>query len=315
MRTLLLAAVVGIPSVITAFGVSSAGQPAAMSGTWAYVAKEAPPALPAAPSGILGARLGISLDGKTVTLTRLSAGSSFAVTYPLDGSRVSYPVPGQLCEGERTFHETAAWENNALVITSVGLTPAGGGATTSSNSRRILKLEGDRLVIEATIVQQGQQRQVGAVYTRTTEAMPPARAALPLAGTPATIANAAWIGGRWEGTTNGVTTEERWTPAASGGMIGVGRALRGSALASFEFLCIAERGNSVAYLAMPGARTPATVFMATEVTPTSITFENPSHDYPKLIRYAQTPDGGLETTISGANGAQTMKVMLKRAGQ
>lgn len=315
MRTLLLAAVIGIPSVIAGYGAAGSGQPAAMSGTWAYVAKEAAGALPAAPSAILGARLGITFDGGRLVLTRPAGTASLSVTYPLDGSRVSYPVPGQLCEGERTFHETAAWEGDALVITSLGVTPAGGGTATQSMTRRILRVQGERLVIEATIVQQGQQRQVGAVYTRTTEAMPPARPALPLPGTPATIANAAWIGGRWEGTTNGVTTEERWTPAASGGMIGVGRALRGSALASFEFLCIAERGNSLAYLAMPGARTPATVFMATEVTPTSITFENPSHDYPKLIRYAQTPDGGLETTIAGANGARTAKVTLKRAGQ
>ena len=83
----------------------------------------------------------------------------------------------------------------------------------------------------------------------------------------------------------------------------------------FEFLCIAERGGSLAYLAMPGARTPATVFVATEVTPTSVTFENPSHDYPQLIRYALTPDGGLETTIAGANGARTMKVTLTRVAR
>lgn len=274
---------------------------------------QAPAQLPAAPGAILGGRFAVALADGNVTLTRLSGDASLAVTYPLTGARVSYPVPGQLCEGERTFHETATWEGDALVIAGVGTTPAGGGPVVEAANRRIARLEGpDRLVVEATIVQQGQRRQVGAVYAGTTEPMPPLRAALPIPGTPATIAQAGWIGATWSGTNNGLTVEERWTPAASGGMIGVSRTLRGNSLAAFEFVCIAERGHTLAYLAMPGARSPATVFVATEVTPTSITFENPSHDYPKLIRYTRAADGALETTIAGANGARTQTVRLQK---
>ncbi len=46
---------------------------------------------------------------------------------------------------------------------------------------------------------------------------------------------------------------------------------------------------------MPNARVPATVFVATEITPTRVTFENPAHDFPRVTRYARTADGSLET--------------------
>lgn len=285
-----------------------------LGGTWSAVPGQLPTTLPQAPGPVLGSKFSLTFERDSVTLRRQTGDASLAITFPLDGHRVVYPVPGQLCEGERHFHETASWEDEALVLTSVGYTPAGGGALVEAPSRRILRLAGpDQLVVEGTMVQGGQRKQVGYVYKKTNEVLPPARAPHPLKGTAATIARVAWIGARWEGTSSGVTTEERWTPPASGGLIGVSRTLRGAALTAFEFLCIVERGGSLAYLAMPGARSPATVFMATEVTPTSVTFENPAHDYPKMIRYAQTAEGDLETTVAGANGTRAQKVVLKKS--
>ena len=63
---------------------------------------------------------------------------------------------------------------------------------------------------------------------------------------------------------------------------------------------------------MPDGRTPATVFMLTALTPTTATFENPAHDYPKIVRYTQTADGSLETTIAGANMVRLVSVTLKK---
>ena len=90
------------------------------------------------------------------------------------------------------------------------------------------------------------------------------------------------------------------------------RTLRGTALVSFEFLCIAERDGSLAYIAMPDGRTVPTLFMLSGLTPTSATFENPGHDYPKVIRYSQTAEGGLETMISAADGERSRTVSLKK---
>lgn len=313
MRSVLLAAVLAIPGVFAGLAAPQNSPREAFNGSWVFMPNQASSSLPAATNPALGARLDIAIDGNTLVLTRPSGTTSYAVTYPLDGSRVRYPLSGQLCEGEHTMYDTAVWEGEALVITSVGLAMSGTTTPSPIDNRRVLRREGDRLVVESSVMRQGERRQVASVFERTTTPLP--RPAPAPVGVPTTIASAAWLSGQWEGTTKTVTTEERWTPAVSGGMIGIGRTIVGGSLSAFEFLCIAERNGSLAYLAMPGARTPATVFMATEVTPTSITFENPSHDYPKLIRYAQTPDGGLETTIAGANGARTAKVTLKRAGQ
>ena len=73
-----------------------------------------------------------------------------------------------------------------------------------------------------------------------------------------------------------------------------------------------ERGGTLVYQAMPGGRSPATDFTATSVTTDAITFENPTHDYPKVIRYAKLPDGSLQTTISAGNGQRERSVVLKR---
>ena len=128
----------------------------------------------------------------------------------------------------------------------------------------------------------------------------------------ATIADVAWIGGTWIGTAGPVTVEERWTPSAGGAMLGIGRTLRGGAMTAFEFLCISERDGGLVYTALPNARTPATDFTLTSFTADSVTFENPAHDFPKLIRYSRKPDGTLETTVSGGGSARGESFILKR---
>ena len=83
-------------------------------------------------------------------------------------------------------------------------------------------------------------------------------------------------------------------------------------LAGFEFLCIAERSGSLAYIAMPDARMPATYFYLTALTDSSATFENPAHDFPKLVRYSRLPDGSLQTVISAGPGTRETTITLKK---
>jgi hypothetical protein len=128
------------------------------------------------------------------------------------------------------------------------------------------------------------------------QARPPVRA---------TIADVAWIGGEWIGESNAVKFEERWTTPAGGAMLGTSRTLRADRMVAFEFLRIVERDGGLVYIAQPGGR-PPTEFTLTSLTGKVATFENPAHDFPKLIRYALSADGVLEATISdGAQRAQT----------
>ncbi len=292
---------------------AAAAQTPDLSGTWAASTTAPPGGLAAAPSPVFGARFGLRTSAGQVAVVRPAGEVSMETTIPLNGTRVATPLAAPACMAERTLHETATWEGEALVVTVVGMTPAGGGNTPEIANRTIFRrLSVDQVLVEGTMVQQGQRRQVGTVYTHTADHLPPLRAALPVPGVPATIDQVSWIGTTWAGTTNGITTEERWTPPASGAMIATARTLRGPALAAFEFLCIAERSGRLVYFAMPNARMPATMFVATEVTPASVTFENPAHDYPKVIRYSRTAEGALETMISAAGGTRAQRVTLQR---
>jgi hypothetical protein len=121
------------------------------------------------------------------------------------------------------------------------------------------------------------------------------QSARPAAG--ASITQVAWIAGTWSGAGGGTTFEERWTPPAGGAMLAVSRTVKGDRMVAFEFLRIVERNGGLVYIAQPDGR-PPTDFVATEVSADSATFENPSHDFPKMIRYTKKSDGTLEARIS-----------------
>jgi hypothetical protein len=302
---------VGAAAALGLEGASSAQRPD-LSGTWAATT-EAPAGLAAAPSAVLGPRLGIAVTDGRFTLTRPVRDDVVTSVFATDGTPTVTRIPGRLCEGEGALTETATWEGQALVFAATGLAPAGGGPVRGGATKRLLRLQApDVLVVEGTIVQQGQARTVGTVYRRTADALPAPKPGLPTAGVPASIAEVAWIAGTWQGPSGTAAVEERWSDPASGGMIGVARTVRGGALVNFEFLCLSERAGTVAYVAMPDARMPPTFFVLTKVGPGSATFENPAHDFPQVVRYLQRPDGTLETTVSGAGGARAQTVVLKR---
>lgn len=282
------------------------------TGTWA-ASTEAPQGIAAAPSAILGARFALKHEGEMLEVTRTIREESIAVRHKLDGSRGSLKVPGRLCEGETEFLETVTWEGATIVLTGVGRVPPGGGAPVAGNVKRLLRLQdADTLVVEASITQAGSTRAVATVYKRSSDSLPLPKVDDGVKGAPATIAQIAWIPGMWVSEGGNVIVEERWTPPASGAILGLGRTLRGPLMASFEFLCVTERGGSLVYVALPDGRTTPTFFTLTNVTAESATFENPKHDYPKLVRYTLKADGSLETTISGAGGQRSQSVVLKR---
>ena len=286
-----------------------------LSGIWAAV-KDAPAKLPLSPSAILGARFEIRHKGNAFTMVRPRGAFSIEATYEIGGPEVRMRSPGTGCIGDAYFTDVAAWEGNGLAFTSTGVHAAGAPQPTKLSVKRILHLEApDTLVVEGTIVQEGQPKQVGSVYKRSTESLPPLAATLPPTKAAAGIADVAWVGGTWlsEPTAaGGSATEERWTPAAGGAMIGTSRTMRGTSMTAYEFLCIVERDGSLVYNAMPNGRAPATEFVLTSFSKDSATFENPSHDYPKAITYTRRADGALETAISGAATQRVVTVVLKK---
>ena len=127
----------------------------------------------------------------------------------------------------------------------------------------------------------------------------------------ATIASLTWLAGDWAGTMGRSSIEERWTPAAGGAMLAVARTVRDDKLTAFEFLRIVERDGGLVYIAQPNGR-PPTEFVLTGITADSATFENPAHDFPKMIRYTRRPDGSLEARVSGASGERPQAFVFAR---
>lgn len=311
MKLIRLCAVVVLVSLAS---ISAQDRPN-LSGIWVAV-KDAPATLPVAPSAILGARMEIRHTGDTFIFVRPRGAFSIEGTYQIGGPEVRLRSPGTGCQGDAYFIERASWDGTAVVFTSTGILPAGATQPSKVDVRRTLRLDGpDTLVVEGTMVQAGKSSQVGTVYKRSTEPLPPLASTLPATKAGAKIDDVAWIGGTWvsePAAAGGATTEERWTPPAGGVMLALSRTIRGTSMAAYEFLCIAERDGSLVYNAMPNGRSPATEFVLTRVTPDSATFENPSHDYPKSIKYARRTDGALETTISGTPTQRTVTVVLKK---
>jgi hypothetical protein len=134
----------------------------------------------------------------------------------------------------------------------------------------------------------------------------------PRQGAPrAIIKDIAWLEGSWVSTSGARTVEERWTPPAGGVMLAVSRTTNGERLVEFEYLRVVERNGSLVYVAQPNGR-PPTDFTLTHLEGKSATFENPSHDFPKVISYRVRSDGSLEASISAEQGQREMSWVFER---
>jgi hypothetical protein len=120
----------------------------------------------------------------------------------------------------------------------------------------------------------------------------------------ASPADLAFMKGTWEGGAPEMKFEERWTEEAGGLMLGLSRTIKGDRAVAFEFLRVEFRKEGVFYVAQPGGG-PKTEFKLTASDGKSATFENPSHDHPKLIRYSITGDGSLKADLDGNEGKQS----------
>jgi hypothetical protein len=307
----LVAGLAVIGFVVVASAATGAGQPSGFTGVWVAV-KDAPATLPQAPTATFGPRFEFRrASPQRIVLVRPVRDFSVATEYPLDDSQVRARIPGPQCMADATLPSSMTTDGTTLTYRVIGnrVTEAGVPASIPYTFRMTgpgtLEVESTTSVPNETT-----PRKVAYVYKRTDEAMPPL--AMPKA-TPvaASIADVSWIAGTWA--TGGATStiEERWTPPAGGVMLALSRTVRGTTMSAFEFLCIAERHGGLVYTAMPNARTPATDFTMTAFDATSATFENPSHDFPKKIRYVKTADG-MEATISGDAGQRATTFTFKK---
>jgi len=133
------------------------------------------------------------------------------------------------------------------------------------------------------------------------------------AAEPAKVGDLAWISGRWVSDDGGKWTEENWSSAKGGVLLGNSKQGSGPKAVEYELLRISpDTKGVVTYWASPGGRMP-TPFALTNSTPNYALFENPAHDYPTRIEYRREGDK-LTATISGPGGANPMSWHHTRAG-
>jgi ABC-type sugar transport system substrate-binding protein len=128
------------------------------------------------------------------------------------------------------------------------------------------------------------------------------------------LAMPAFLSGCWEQRREDARwTEECWTDTRGGLMIGSGREGKADRVRHWEWMRI-ERGTdgSLTFYGSPKGA-PAVGFKATEADGKSITFVNPSHDYPQRVHYLVT-DTGLDAEVSLADGSKPNKWSYRRKG-
>ena len=304
----------GIVVLLLATAAASAQERPDLSGTWS-LPPDAPPGAGGkpAPSPGFGPTITIHQNADTVTIARLIGGESVHVVHTLDGSESRSRTPGGLCRGDSHAIWTAVWQGDALMTTLVGSLPPGATTITKMDVKTSFRLQTpDTMAVAITLrnPETTETRTVTTLYRKTGPA-----AALRAPSKPpvqAMISQIEWLSGTWIGTTATSTIEERWTPPAGGSMLAISRTIRNGAVNAFEFLCVVERGGGLVYQAMPNGRQPATDFTLTRMDPNGLTFENPTHDFPKVIRYTRGADGSLEAVISGTNEQKRVTFKFKR---
>jgi uncharacterized protein DUF6265 len=128
-----------------------------------------------------------------------------------------------------------------------------------------------------------------------------------------TLADVAWISGRWESEAGGKRqTEEHWTQVAGASMLGMSRTVAGDKTVEFEYLRIEQRADGVYYVAHPKARCSGTDFKLTRASATEAVFENPQHDFPKRIIYRKGADDSLTASVDGGEGTKAISYAYKR---
>ena len=114
---------------------------------------------------------------------------------------------------------------------------------------------------------------------------------------PATINHAAWLAGCWVTLRGQATIEEQWMAPAGGTMLGMGRTIKAGRLDDYELMLIRAHDGRVDFEAHPMMQ-PTSVFTATVMSDTLLQFENPRHDFPRLIAYQRRGADSLLARIA-----------------
>jgi hypothetical protein len=122
---------------------------------------------------------------------------------------------------------------------------------------------------------------------------------------PVGVERLAWLEGRWEGESDGVSMEEQWTSLRGGALLGLHRDVKAGRMVSFEFLRIEATPEGTFYFASPRSKPPVP-FKLVEASERRAVFENRQHDFPQRILYWLDASGAMHARIEGPQGGKTV---------
>ena len=118
-----------------------------------------------------------------------------------------------------------------------------------------------------------------------------------------------WMAGCWIEQKEAAWTEECWTSARGGVMIGSGRSGAGDRVKSWEAMQILREPAGLAFYGAPGG--VGRTRFAARADGQGVTFVNAGHDYPQRIRYWREGDA-LLAEASLADGSRAKRWRFKR---
>lgn len=120
-----------------------------------------------------------------------------------------------------------------------------------------------------------------------------------------------WMAGCWEAVSDDRWTEECWTSARGGMMLGSSRSAKDDRVDQWEAMqIIADPSGGMAFWASPNG-TKRTPFAWRADTAPGVTFHNAGNDYPQRVRY--WPEGdAMMAEIAMADGSKPMLWRYKR---
>jgi hypothetical protein len=119
---------------------------------------------------------------------------------------------------------------------------------------------------------------------------------------PSRVRQLHWMSGCWEQRDAQSMVQEVWTTPDGGMLFGVGRTIARAGTrdttVSFENMRIFERGGKLVFAAQPSGQ-PLAEFTEQQLTDSSVTFANPSHDFPQFVRYRRRGAPELHARVDG----------------
>jgi Domain of unknown function (DUF6265) len=132
-------------------------------------------------------------------------------------------------------------------------------------------------------------------------------ALLPGTALHAQIVRAAWLAGCWEARSGTSVVEEDWMAPRGRTMLSMGRTVHLDTLVDFEQVVLREKDGRLEYEMHPFNQQVG-VFMSTQLTETSLVFENPLHDFPQRIGYTRRGSDSLIAWIDGRADGKSRRV-------